>query len=78
MSELGQRLLSEIGGDGVFLREIERRGYVIVPKEPTQEMLRAGANELDGDTAQDLVDGFRSRQNVAEAVFRAMIEAALK
>jgi hypothetical protein len=44
--------------------------------EITPEMIKAGAEELNGFVAQDLADGFITRWEVAEAVHRAMLRVA--
>jgi hypothetical protein len=44
--------------------------------EITPEMIEAGAQELDVFVAQDLAEGFITRWEVAEAVYRAMLRVA--
>lgn len=44
--------------------------------EVTEKMITAGADELDLDTAQNLLEGFTDRRTVAECVFRAMLRAS--
>jgi hypothetical protein len=44
--------------------------------EITPEMIDAGARELDVFVAQDLLEGWINRWEVAEAVYRAMNRAA--
>jgi hypothetical protein len=53
---------------GAVLRALERRGYVIVPKEPTKPMLKAARDSL--------VFGVNKSSDVVTPIFKAMIEAA--
>lgn len=65
-----------------YLSDRTRKGKTRAVKlaadiEITPEMIRAGADELDGATPKDLWDGYVSAETVAEQVFRAMLQAAL-
>ena len=40
--------------------------------EFTEEMLKAGTDILDADTAQDIIDGWANPREVVAAVYRAM------
>jgi hypothetical protein len=69
MTGLVERVARAIGADDVMaeaaLRAILEAGYAIVPKEPTEEMLKAG-----WDT------GTSKAQNIAYNVWKPMLAAA--
>jgi predicted CoA-binding protein len=50
------------------LKALERRGYAVVPKEPTPPMLKAARNSL--------VYGVNKSSDIVTPIYKAMIEAA--
>lgn len=58
------------------MSSIEPRDRPDAEIEVTEEMIRAGADELDGLTVENLMDGFTTRHAVAESVYRAMLRAS--
>lgn len=50
------------------LRELERRGYVIVPKDPTKTMLKAARDSL--------VFGVNKSSDIVTPVWKAMVDTA--
>lgn len=67
---------------GTFIAALEAEGMVIVPAEPTREMLDAGesASEDSHDESRDSYGTYSywSDMNVANAVYRAMISVHRK
>ncbi|GIL40429.1 hypothetical protein [Roseiterribacter gracilis] len=50
------------------LKVLERRGYVVVPKDPTKPMLKAARDSL--------VYGVNKSSDIVTPIYKAMIEAA--